>query len=89
MTLDHEPSKYEICPVCFWEDDPSQGEDVFFETGANNDMSLLEARINFTNFGAWEADAKPLVRQLRSNEQRSVLGHVKVPIYGHPKVSTP
>lgn len=34
-TLDEPPGNYEICPICFWEDDPIQREDVYFSGGAN------------------------------------------------------
>ena len=36
-------SKFEICPVCGWEDDDIQNDDPQFEGGANN-MSLEQAR---------------------------------------------
>jgi hypothetical protein len=42
---------HEICPICFWEDDRVQVEDPDFRGGAN-EMSLVEARENFRNFGA-------------------------------------
>ena len=37
-----EAGKYEICPVCGWEDDPVQRRDPDFPGGANK-MSLNEA----------------------------------------------
>ena len=42
---------YDICPVCFWEDDPIQLEDNEYEGGANR-VSLIQARHNFLLFGA-------------------------------------
>lgn len=44
---------YEICPVCFWEDDPSQESEPEMGGGAN-ELSLLECRKNFREFGACE-----------------------------------
>ena len=44
---------YDICPVCFWEDDPIQEDDPDFEGGAN-DLSLNESRRNYELFGACE-----------------------------------
>jgi hypothetical protein len=44
---------YEICEVCFREDDPAQSEDPEFEGGANK-VSLREARENYRAFGASE-----------------------------------
>lgn len=35
--------KYDICPVCGWENDPVQLKDKTFAGGAN-EMSLAEAR---------------------------------------------
>ena len=35
--------KYEICPVCGWENDPVQRKDPDFAGGAN-ELSLREAR---------------------------------------------
>lgn len=45
------PGTFEICPVCCWEDDDVQFDDLFFRGGAN-DMSLSEARDSFTVIGA-------------------------------------
>ena len=35
--------EYEICPICWWEDDPGQRDDPEEDSGANG-MSLIEAR---------------------------------------------
>ena len=35
--------KYEICPICGWEDDPIQRKEQDFSGGANT-MSLRQAR---------------------------------------------
>ncbi|MDC6178255.1 hypothetical protein C2I33_22795 [Ralstonia solanacearum] len=34
---------YEICPICLWEDDPTQSTDPEYKGGAN-DCSLVDAR---------------------------------------------
>ena len=44
---------YDICPVCFWEDDPVQNDDPEFSGGANI-PSLNQARMNFKKYGAME-----------------------------------
>lgn len=44
-TLD-ELGHYDICEVCFWEDDPIQFDDPTYRGGANEE-SLLEARVLF------------------------------------------
>ncbi len=41
-----EVGAYEICPVCFWEDDPVQLSDPTYSGGANQD-SLNKARENW------------------------------------------
>jgi len=46
---------YDICPVCFWEDDGTTGEHGFSPNG----LPLSEARANYSLFGAnSERDAK-------------------------------
>lgn len=44
-----ESGTFEICPVCFWEDDNVQFKNVEFKGGANQE-SLREARENFRKF---------------------------------------
>jgi hypothetical protein len=68
LTLD-EPANgsYEICPVCFWEDDPIQNVDPTFSGGANI-PSLEEARRNFLAFGAVEERLKQFVRAPEPSE---------------------
>ena len=52
LTLDEKPpGTYEICKVCFWEDDNVQFDDPSFEGGANKE-SLIQSRANFRSFGA-------------------------------------
>ena len=53
---------YEICPVCFWEDDPIQMADPLYEGGANK-VSLMQARRNYSEFGACEKEMIPHVRK--------------------------
>lgn len=53
---------YDICPVCFWEDDYIQLNDENFAGGANK-VSLVQARKNFLEFGACEWEMKKYVRE--------------------------
>lgn len=48
---DPQPGTFEICPVCYWEDDNVQFNNIDFKGGANEE-SLREARQNFKKFGA-------------------------------------
>lgn len=48
-----EAGKYEICPICKWEDDPIQRANPDFEGGANK-QSLNAARVAYNNRKAEE-----------------------------------
>lgn len=53
-TLD-ERGSYEICSVCFWEDDGQDDKDAnIMRGGPNSSLSLKQARANFQEFGACE-----------------------------------
>src|SRR5580693_2661419 len=44
---------YDICPVCFWEDDGQDDNDAdTVRGGPNGSLSLTQARKNFRDFGA-------------------------------------
>ncbi len=61
-TFDKQPGgTYDICPVCFWEDDGWQLDNPDAEGGANK-VSLNQARLNYMEFGACEPDRKEYVR---------------------------
>ena len=69
VTLDEEPpGTYNICPVCYWEDDPVQFRDPDYRGGANQ-LSLREARDYFRRFGACEPRVRPFVRPPREDER--------------------
>lgn len=55
LTFGEPPGSYEICPVCFWEDDISQLRFPLMGGGANK-PSLLEAQANYRAFGACERE---------------------------------
>jgi hypothetical protein len=48
-----EKAAFEICAVCFWEDD-GQGDDDAGQVlgGPNGQLSLTQARANYRHFGA-------------------------------------
>lgn len=53
---------FQICPVCRWEDDNVQFEDLDYEGGANA-MSLREARENFLRYGAKDESSAARARE--------------------------
>lgn len=59
---------YEICPVCFWEDDPIQAERPDCAGGANS-ISLIEAKKNFAMYGACEERLAKYVRAPKDDEK--------------------
>ena len=62
-TLDEEPpGTYDICSICFWEDDGVQYSDPDYDGGANN-PSLRQAQKNYLVFGACEDDCIEFVRK--------------------------
>jgi hypothetical protein len=68
LTLPEPPTgTYEICQVCFWEDDNIQFDDPDYEGGANT-VSLRQARENFRKFGVSELRFESNVRQPRPDE---------------------
>ena len=62
------PGSYEICPVCWWEDDQVQYRDPSYEGGANR-VSLAQARRNFLDFGASDPDFVNQARPPRDEEK--------------------
>ncbi len=62
------PGTFEICPVCFWEDDDAQFRDRDFAGGANS-ISLAEAQVNFAKFGAITEEHRARVRAPTDSER--------------------
>ncbi len=60
-TLEEPNGRYEICPVCFWEDDPKAVETPNIAFGANN-VSLKVAKKNYRELGACSPDVQRSVR---------------------------
>ncbi len=67
-TLDEKPpGTFDICPVCYWEDDNIQFYNTNYKGGANT-MSLEEAQSNFKKFGAKEERCLKYVRKPTEQE---------------------
>ena len=66
-----EERRWEICPICFWEDDPLQRDEPIYAGGANEE-SLEEARQNFQAFGASSPRYLPNVRPPTPDDTRSI-----------------
>lgn len=71
-TLEDVQGGFEICPVCFWEDDASQNSDPEFTGGANK-VCLREAQENFEKFGACTESAVPFVREPSAEEVSGII----------------
>ncbi|MDX5366611.1 MAG: hypothetical protein LPK88_09275 [Alphaproteobacteria bacterium] len=57
-------AQYEICPVCFWEDDGQNDDNAAaIMGGPNGSISLCTARDNYARFGAVDEKLLPYVRQ--------------------------
>lgn len=69
LQFDALPGSYEICEICYWEDDgvqlrwPDRG-------GGANDPSLIEAQQNFVQYGAMEERFSDNVRSPNDNDIR-------------------
>jgi hypothetical protein len=64
---EQECGSFEICPVCYWEDDNVQFNNIDYEGGANEE-SLREARNNFKKFKACSSYFIKKVRPPRPEE---------------------
>jgi len=60
---------YDLCPVCFWEDDPDQRARPWSLDGANG-ISLMEAQQMYIFCGAVDPDFISQVRSPRADEPR-------------------
>jgi hypothetical protein len=61
---------FEICPVCFWEDDGQDDYDAdVVRGGPNGALSLVEGRENYRRFGACDERSIGNVRPARADER--------------------
>ncbi len=63
QTLDSN-ADYDICRVCWWEDDGQDSHNAHLVLGGPNDnLSLLRARVNFILFGIYDPKRKDLLEK--------------------------
>jgi hypothetical protein len=67
LTLDSGPNDYELCPVCFWEDDGIQLRWPTYARGANG-ISLVKAQVAYARTGAMDDIFLDKVRPARVDE---------------------
>ena len=67
FTFEKKERTYDICPVCFWEDDPEQYKNPTLKGGANH-VSLCDARVHFKQYGACDTEMKKYVRGPKKDE---------------------
>lgn len=60
---------YEICKICYWEDDGAQNNDPD-QAGGANEPSLREAQKNFIEFGCSEKRFLSYVRPPNSTDTK-------------------
>ncbi|MFF2484619.1 CPCC family cysteine-rich protein [Paenibacillus sp. NPDC058071] len=65
------PGTYDICKICFWEDDGVQFDDPDYEGGAN-EVSLRQGQRNYIQFGACEVRCKQFVRKPTDEDERDL-----------------
>lgn len=71
-TLDEEPpGTFDICEICFWEDDSIQFEDPDYEGGANV-PSLRQAQKNYLAFGAYDKHCLKFVRKPTKEDEKNL-----------------
>ena len=63
-----EHGTYDICPVCFWEDDGLYEDADKVWGGPNKGLSLTKARLNYKDFGAYHTDSRKHVRKPKRSE---------------------
>lgn len=60
---------FDICPICYWEDDGQDDYDAHvLRGGPNGSLSLIKARLNYEKFGAIKKEVLNLVRKPRPEE---------------------
>ncbi len=64
-----EHGSFEICYVCFWEDDGLYTDPDEVWGGPNGELSLSQARKNFIEFGACDKKHRDHVKPVKSEDR--------------------
>lgn len=72
FTFEERPNEsYDICPVCFWEDDPVAYKSPDEECSCNQ-VSLNQAKLNYLEFGACHKAMVVHVRKPNADELEGI-----------------
>jgi hypothetical protein len=69
MVFHEPPGSYDVCPICYWEDDHVQLRWVDWAGGANR-PNLIDAQAAFASFGAMEHCFLASVRRPKEGDAR-------------------
>ena len=61
-------SAYEVCELCYWEDDGQDDPNESENRNASNKVSLAEARVNFFSLGVCDVRHLDHVRPIESTD---------------------
>jgi len=75
--FDEPPGSYAICQICFWEDDVFQ---LYYphQAGGPNGCNLIEAQVNFVQFGACE---RAMSKNVRASGESDVHDEAWFPLW--------
>ena len=86
-----EKGRFDVCKICFWEDDGQDDIDAdIIRGGPNRSLSLTQARLNFSEFGACGEDSYTM---LGNHSQTNFMNNLDfsswtcpLPLRDYPKI---
>ncbi len=70
LAFEEPPGSFEICGICFWEDDAVQLEYATTLAGGANKVTLRDAQVNFVKYGAGEPEMVKHARKPGLSDKR-------------------